>query len=119
RGRAPMSLTPSSRPGRRPDPALRLKWQQRLESFESSGLSAPDFCSREGLTLTTFHSWRRRLRPSVSGPERCPPLLPVVVAPSSSVVEVVLPTGLVLRLPPGADLDFIRSLVSVLGGGPC
>jgi hypothetical protein len=31
----------------------------------------------------------------------------------------VLPTGAILRLTPGADLAWVRSLVAALGGAPC
>jgi hypothetical protein len=34
-------------PGRRPDPAARRRWQQRLPRFRGSGLSVADFCARE------------------------------------------------------------------------
>ena len=115
-----MSASVSVRPGRRPDPALRDLWQQRLLRFEQSGLPGPAFCAAEGLTLSSLYSWRRRLRPPSPGPDQTPParLLPVrVQAPLA--VELVLPCGLVLRLPQGCDLDFVRSLVASLGGQPC
>jgi hypothetical protein len=62
-----MPATPSSRPGRRPDPARRDLWRQRLARFERSGLSVPDFCAAEGLSAPSFYAWRRRLR---QGPDR-------------------------------------------------
>jgi hypothetical protein len=41
----------------------------------------------------------------------------VLAAPAP--VELVLPGGVVLRLAPGCDLDFVRTLVAALGGRPC
>jgi hypothetical protein len=113
-----MSTFASPRPGRRPDPTLHTLWQQRLLRFEHSGLSVTAFCDHEGVSTPSFYAWRRRLRcdPPVSGDG--PRFLPVhVVAPPP--VELVLPGGAVLRLTPGCDLAFVRSLVDSLGGAPC
>ena len=47
-----------------------------------------------------------------------PEFLPVRLA-SSPTVEIVLPNGATLRLSPGCDLAFVRSLVDALAGAPC
>src|SRR4051794_23756989 len=107
-----MSTTPSSRPGRRRDPALAQRWRQRLLRFEQSGQSVSAFCAAEGVSTPSFYPWRRRLGPSsAAGNPPCPPrgqaqarLLPVHLLPPSAAVEVVLPSGALLRLPPDCDL---------------
>jgi hypothetical protein len=115
---------PTTTAGRRPDPAVRSRWQQRLLAFERSGLSATAFCARERLSLPSFYSWRRRLRnqtpPAAANQAAAEvPFLPVQVLPAAAAVEAVLPCGAVLRLAPGCDLAFVRSLVQALGVQPC
>jgi transposase len=121
-----MPALSSLRPGRRPDPALEDLWRQRLQRFERSGLSAVAFCDNEGVSTATFYAWRQRLRQppdeqvaapagSVNGAARLVPLRLLPAAP----VEVVVPGGLILRLTPGCDLDFVRTLVATLGERPC
>jgi transposase len=113
-----MSATSSLRTGRRPDPALQEAWQQRLLRFEQAGLPAPAFCASEGVSLPSFYSWKRRLRPPTAAAHTQPRLVSVrLLGPAP--VEVVLPSGAVLRVSPGCDLTFVRSLLDALGGAPC
>ncbi len=114
-----MPAIPPRRPGRRPDPALRQLWQERLQRFERSGLSAPAFCAGQRLSLPSFYAWRRRLRPGAAAGASAPRLVPVLVGPAPPPVEVVLPGGALLRVAPGCDLAFVRSLAEALGGEPC
>src|SRR5438105_7927180 len=115
-----MPATPCSRPGRRPDPALRELWQQRLRRCQRSGLSAAAFCAKEGLSVPSFYAWRRRLR-TPARPASAPQarLVPLRLLSAPTPVELLLPTGAVLRLAPGCDLAFVRALLDSLGGAPC
>src|SRR5262245_40380126 len=112
----------ASRPGRRPDPATRQRWQQRLDRFHRSGLTVPAFCDREGISPASFYAWRRRLQhdPAPAAADE-PRLVPVrlVTPPASAPVELLLPSGVVLRLAPDTDLAWLRQLLPVLGVGPC
>ena len=122
-----MPAPSSARPGRRPDPALADLWRQRLQRFEGSGLSAVAFCAHEGVSPPSFYAWRQRLRQPPAEPaarRAAPPadgarLVPVRLLPAAAPVEVLLPGGLVLRLAPGCDLDFVRALADTLGSRPC
>ena len=109
-------------PGRRPDPATRQRWQQRLERFRCCGLTVPAFCDREGISSASFYAWRRRLQhdpaPPASDALR---LVPVrIAAPAAGApAELLLPSGCVLRLSPDCDLAWLRQLLSLLGISPC
>jgi len=118
-----MPTSSSSRPGRRPDPSVRARWQQQLQRFDQSGLSASAFCARHRLSLPSFYSWRRRLRHTQTSdqPQPAPHFVPVHLLPAAAPapVELLLPAGAVLRLTPRCDLAFVRSLVESLGGASC
>jgi transposase len=113
-----MPAPQSPRLGRRPDPALRTLWQQRLDRFERSGLSVSTFCDREGVSIRSFYAWRRRLRSISPADADGPRFFPVTVL-AAAPVEVVLPSGAVLRLTAGCDIAFVRVLVDSLGGASC
>jgi transposase len=110
------------RPGRRPDPATRHAWQERLQRFRTSGLTVPDFCAREGVSPASLYAWKRRLHDGAAPAHPdAPRLVPVhvVPAPASAPVELVLPSGCLLRLSPDCDLGWLRQLLPVLGVAPC
>jgi len=103
--------------------ATRELWEERLARFPASGLTPAQFCALEAVSLPSFYSWKHRLATETTPPEqvpdRGPRLLPVRLSRPDPAVELVLPTGVVLRLPPGCDLAWVRSLVTALGGAPC
>jgi transposase len=113
-----MPASQSPRLGRRADPALAEQWQQRLLRFERSGLSVCAFCDREGVSTPSFYAWRRRLRSAPAADADGPRFLPIQVL-AAAPVELVLPSGAVLRLTAGCDLAFVRALVDSLGGASC
>lgn len=99
-------------------------WLDRLARFPSSGLTVAQFCAIEAVSVPSFYSWKRRLAAHVldSTPlqdQGGPHLLPVRLQPSGPPVELVLTSGAVLRLAPGCDLAWVRSLVAALGEVSC
>ena len=74
------------------------QWTEIFKRFESSGLSSRDFCRCEGLALSSFQRWRRRL--GSIAPAEFVELVPTVqssAAPSSWSLDVSLPNGVCLR----------------------
>jgi hypothetical protein len=100
--------------------AIRQRWVARFDRFATAGLSVTAFCRSEGISSQSFYYWKQRLAAQAKSPAPQPPrLLPVRLLAPPTPVEVVLPQGAVLRLAPGCDLAFVRSLVDALGGAPC
>jgi hypothetical protein len=103
---------------RRSREATRQLWAERLARFATGGQSAAAFCAAEGVSTNAFFYWKRRLAGPATATDAGPHFIPLRVAPVVPV-EVVLPGGAVLRLTPGCDLTFVRSLIDALAGGPC
>jgi hypothetical protein len=106
--------------------ATRALWMDRLARFPASGLTVAQFCAIEAVSSPSFYFWKRRLAaeaqaaiPQEPSGDRGPRLLPVKLQPAAPAVELVLSTGAVLRLPPGCDLTWVRSLVAALGEPSC
>jgi hypothetical protein len=99
----------------------RQAWMAPLARFADSGLTVATFCDREGVSVPSFYYWKRQ-RGDDDGPAAsagAPALLPVRLSAAPTPVELLLPGGAVLRLSPGCDLDFVRTLRAALEGPPC
>jgi hypothetical protein len=74
------------------------QWAEILRRFNSSGLSAREFCSRDGVPLSSLQRWQRRQRvvPAAKFVELVSPAATSVPAPTWSF-EVSFPNGASLR----------------------
>jgi transposase len=111
--------------------ATRAEWTKRVERWGKSGLSAEAFGAREGLKAKQLYWWRWRLRssPPESTTSSPPPLrfLPVhVKAPTAPpagaavALEIALPNGRVVRVPPGYDPAMLERVLAIASeDGPC
>jgi hypothetical protein len=99
------------------------EWSKIIQSFERSGESHEEFCSRQGLNLGSFRGWLYRLRKAAAAaPEVA--LLPVTLtgvtswprlpvgAPGGEIVVMV--SDVQVRLLPGTDTGYVAALVMEL-----
>lgn len=104
------------------------EWALRMEAWRQSGESIQSFALRKGFNYGTFKWWIGKLRRSPDAAKRADrqpvagnSFVPVVTRaaemPSSnhSVLDVVIHNGITLRVPQGADLKFVRSVIASLG----
>lgn len=113
-------------------------WRGKVAEQAASGLSAREFCRREGLSVHSFYGWRRALSASADdGPVsnrggEFRPLVgeevfaPVMVSggPVGGVdgeggagcgsVEVLLPGGIAVRVRPGFDAPTLTRVIAAL-----
>ena len=105
---------------RRRDPKREQFWRGTVAAWRKSGQSVRAFCLEHDVPEASFYSWRQTLRerdrqcqavPAQAASQ--PTLVPLRVVPDA-VLEVVLPTGLLLRVPVGADATVVATLVATL-----
>lgn len=98
----------------------RAEIQQHLLSHRSSGLSIAAYCKRENIHPNTFYQWRNRQPDRKPVPEisDTPPLqflrLPTPVMVGTDRIELTLPNGANLIVPPSYDLTTLRQIVRML-----
>src|SRR4051812_31526404 len=98
-------------------------WRDTIVAWKESGQSVRAFCASRGVGQGTFYARRRDLagrdhhrQPASTTPS--PSFAAVRVIPNPTI-EIVLPGGLLVRVPAGADTATVARLVAALGGGPC
>ena len=99
--------------GREELEAKQAYWDKRMAQWRDSGLSQRVFCETQGLALSTFQWWRKRLAESPSGQPRFLPIELKAAAPGAAVavVHVELKSGTRLRLEGEAALRAVDALV--------
>ena len=92
--------------------AVVARWRERLERFESSGQSGAAFCRDEGVSQASFYKWRKRLGEAAEAPSL---LAFIEVEPTQpAVFEVVLRSGIMVRVPERHDAKALEQLLDVL-----
>ncbi len=114
----------SALPGapRRDPVATRRQWGERLERFGRGGQTVAQFCAAEGVSVPSFYVWKRTLAGEAKSPGSVTPtLVPIRLTPSPAAppIEVVLPSGTVLRFPADARPAVIAAVVHAVEGRPC
>lgn len=100
-------------------------WARRIAAWGRSGMSRRAWCAAQGVSANTLDYWRRRLgaKSAPAGRVRRKALVPVVLrdgvprsprSGSSATVEVALPGGIALHVPPTVDARWLASLVREL-----
>ena len=89
-----------------------LDWQERLESFQASGLEIDVFCLKEGVSRSTFYRWVDRLKDGIPESmiaekeargrvESAEGAAFVPISLKAAPGEIELPNGGIVRLPLG------------------
>lgn len=102
-----------------------LDWQERLESYNASGLSIDEFCLQEGVSRSTFYRWMGRLKDGIpeamvaeeTARQRAESgeavFVPITL--KASPVEIELPNGGVVRLPLGVGQAVLVEVIRTVG----
>ena len=105
---------------RRRDPvATRQLWVERLERFGRANQTVAQFCAAEGVSVPSFYVWKRTLAERTTSVP--PTLVPIRLthSPAAPPIEVVFPSGTVLRLPADYSPQHLATLVHALEVRPC
>ncbi|MBN9519741.1 hypothetical protein J0H58_14665 [bacterium] len=99
-------------------------WRDTITAWKESGQSVRAFCAARRVAEATFFARRRELtnrglspRPvATHGPSTSFAAVRVIPDPT---IEIILPGGLLVRVPVAADPTAVSHLVAALGGRPC
>ncbi len=103
-----------------------LDWQERLDSYQASGLEVHVFCLKEGVSRSTFYRWVDRLKDGIpesmvaekAARERAESAEGAAFVPitlKASPVEIELPNGGIVRLPLGVGQAVLVEVIRAAG----
>ncbi len=94
-------------------------WRATIDAWKRSGQTVNAFCTVRKLTRSNFDHWRRILtaEPGVSPPKSLS-FVPIRVI-AEPMAEVVLQSGIVVRVPLGAAAEAVTRLVAAVGAVRC
>ncbi len=95
-------------------------WRALVDAWQRSGQTVNAFCRARQLTRSNFDRWRRIVaaESSESSPSPSPTFVPVRIV-AEPMAEVVLRSGIVVRVPLGAAPDSVTRLVTAVGAASC
>ena len=95
-------------------------WRALIEAWKRSGQTVNAFCRARQITRSNFDRWRRILTAESGAPAPTPTsaFVPVRVV-AEPMAEVVLRSGVLVRLPLGAAADAVTRLVTAVGAASC
>ena len=114
---------PATATASRRDPvATRRLWAERLERFRRANQPVAQFCAAEGVSAPSFYVWKRTLAAEATSPAPPAPAIgPIRLTPSPAnpPIELLFPSGTVLRLPADTRPEVIAAVVHAVEGRPC
>ena len=95
-------------------------WRVLVEAWKRSGLTVDAFCRARHITRSNSDRWRRILATprGESSPPPPPAFVPVRVV-AEPMAEVVLRSGVVVRVPLGTAPESVTRLVTAVGAASC
>jgi hypothetical protein len=95
-------------------------WRSLIDAWKQSGQTIHAFCRDRKLTRSNFDRWRRNLAAASGGTRRraAEAFVPLRVV-AEPMAEVVLRSGVVVRLPLTATPEAVTRLVSAVGAASC
>ena len=111
-------------------------WRQIVDGQAGSGLSVRRYCSDRGVSEQSFFAWRtdlarrdgaarqKRANSAATNHSPAPSRVAQLQIASGELaggacLEIVLPTGVRIRVPRGACRDTLSEVLGVLEGRPC
>ena len=90
------------------------EWTQRVETCRRSGQKVSDWCSEQGIPVSTYYSWQRKVFQAVTAvPKVCFTEISARPAGRGTVANIES-EGLRIEIHAGADTETIRAIIQAL-----
>jgi hypothetical protein len=93
-------------------------WRELIDAWKQSGQTINAFCRDRKLTRSNFDRWRRILDRDTGESAPSSAFVPVQIV-AEPMAEVVLLSGIVVRLPLSSAPEAVTRLVAAVGAASC
>ena len=92
------------------------EWAQRVEACRRSGQKVSEWCAEQGIPLSTYYSWQRKVFQAVTtGAEVC--FTEISARPAGRGTAASIESGaLRIDIHAGADAETVRAIIQALKG---
>ena len=90
------------------------EWAQRVEACRKSGQKVSEWCSEQGIAVSTYYSWQRKVYQTVTAePEVC--FTEISGRPAGRGMVASIEIGeLRIEIHAGADAETVRAIIQAL-----
>lgn len=90
------------------------EWAQRVEACRKSGQKVSEWCSEQGIAVSTYYSWQRKVfQTSAAEPEVC--FTEISAGPAGRGRAASIESGgLRIEIHAGADAETVRAIIQAL-----
>ena len=90
------------------------EWVQRVEECRKSGQKVSEWCSEQGIPVSTYYSWQRKVfQAAATEPEVC--FTEISARPAGRGTAASIEIGeLRIEIHAGADAETVRAIIQVL-----
>ena len=90
------------------------EWAQRVEACRKSGQKVSEWCSGQGIAVSTYYSWQRKVYQAVTAePEVC--FTEISAGPAGRRMVASIESGeLRIEIHAGADAETVRAIIQAL-----
>ena len=103
---------------RRRSPERVRHWRDVIDAWKRSGQTINAYCRDRKMTRSNFDRWRRILASEPTKAKRSSSFVPLRVV-AEPMAEVVLLSGVVIRLPLTSSPEAVTRLVAAVGAASC
>ena len=90
------------------------EWVQRVEACRKSGQKVSEWCSEQGIPVSTYYSWQRKVFQTVTTePAECFTEISAIPAGRGTTASIES-GGLRIEIHAGADAETVRAIIGAL-----
>ena len=89
-------------------------WGQKVEECRKSGLKVAQWCAENGIAVSTYYNWQRKVFQAVTEREEICFVEVPVTAPAPKTTATIQMRDIRVELHSGADADTIQAIIRAL-----